>query len=75
MVVLAPNQAEAASAIEKAGAAYSFDLEEGFPENLIARILRLRETPQELCAMSQAASDVTDGLGCMRVLDAMKGQV
>lgn len=67
MAVLADNQREAASYIEKSGAAKQFYIHEQLPGQLAALLCSCRNESSFLHDMSQSGRHITDGTGVKRV--------
>lgn len=70
LVCLADNQREALHALGEAGAALPLELADA--ASALPRFFARPDLAAVLATMSQAASQVTDGRGAERVLDAMK---
>lgn len=71
MVVVADNQRELTRALDKHGAALSLGGIETLTQSLPAAIAKMAD-PEFLQAMSAQAAEITDGLGCARVVSIME---
>jgi UDP-2,4-diacetamido-2,4,6-trideoxy-beta-L-altropyranose hydrolase len=71
LVVLAPNQADGAAALERAGAALALGTADQIGARLPAALRRIAEGGA-LAAMSMAARALVDGAGVQRVVAAMR---
>lgn len=69
MVVVADNQRVAGRRIEETGAAVSFSL--GDERYLQELVVRLKESPAVLQAMSRSAAGITSGQGCSLVVEKL----
>jgi UDP-N-acetylglucosamine:LPS N-acetylglucosamine transferase len=67
-LVLADNQATAASALALAGAALTIPLQQDLSEVINDALSHLLQ-PENLSNMQQAAANMVDGQGCQRVLE------
>lgn len=73
VVVLAENQRNSASALEKSGSVKVMDSVDAIPHNLL-KIVNLLNTNNILRQLSQKSCIITDGQGTSRVRDAMSEQ-
>lgn len=73
LVTLADNQTEGARALTEAGAAVDLGWYTSVAaEDLEGALIELRDHPERLVAMSEAAARITDGRGTIRVADELE---
>lgn len=73
LLTLADNQIEGARALADAGAAVDLGQHDRVKDAALESVvIELRDDPLRLAAMSDAAARITDGLGTVRVADALE---